>query len=71
MRLTADSVYLSEDVSQETLAQIDAATIYMPHPPEVAENEEASDEVRQILPFPTEPQPAASRICYLMLQQLN
>lgn len=68
VRLEADTVYLGEDVPRETLARIDATTIYMSHPPEVTEEDEALPE---ILPLPAEAQPTPERTCYLMFQQLN
>lgn len=74
--LRAETVYLAEDVSEETLAGINAATIYMPHPPEpdAADDEsdaDVSDTGRQILPLPDEPQPTPEKTAYLMLWQLE
>lgn len=80
VRLVAETVYLGEDVPEKTLAQIDAATIYMPHPPEPEapgedEEEEGTEEPetggKEILPLPSEPRPAPTRTLYLMLQQLE
>ncbi|MEE0510804.1 MAG: hypothetical protein UDG94_06200 [Peptococcaceae bacterium] len=45
VRLMADTVVLGEDVPDATLACIDAATIYMPHPPQMLETEATSDDV--------------------------
>lgn len=77
VRLHAETVVLGEDVSPETLAQIDAATIYMPHPPEpeTPEEEEGGDAAAEgpvILPLAELAlQPAATRNAYLMLSQLE
>ena len=76
VRLRAETVVLGEDVPPETLAQIDAATIYMPHPPETETPEEEAAETsiegRQILPLAALPaQPAPERWCYLILGQLE
>jgi len=74
VRLRAETVVLGEDVPPETLARIDAATIYMPHPPETETPEEEAAETsvegRQILPLAALPaQPAPERWCYLILGQ--
>lgn len=76
VRLRAETVVLGEDVPPETLARIDAATIYMPHPPETETPEEEDAETpvegRQILPLAALPvQPAPERWCYLILGQLE
>ena len=76
VRLRAETVVLGEDVPPETLARIDAATIYMPHPPETETPEEEAAETpvegRQILPLAALPaQPAPERWCYLILGQLE
>ena len=76
VRLRAETVVLGEDVPPETLARIDAATIYMPHPPETETPEEEAAETsvegRQILPLAALPaQPAPDRWCYLILGQLE
>lgn len=74
--LRAETVYLAEDVPEETLAKIDAATIYMPHPPETdaADDEKEADVLDTgclILPLPDEPQPTPEKTAYLMLWQLG
>lgn len=76
VRLRAETVVLGEDVPPETLARIDAATIYMPHPPETETPEEEAAETpvegRQILPLAALPaQPAPERWCYLILGQVE
>lgn len=76
VRLRAETVVLGEDVPPETLARIDAATIYMPHPPETETPEEEAAETsacgRQILPLAALPaQPTPERWCYLILGQLE
>ncbi len=68
MRLQAETVTLGEDIPAETLARIEAATIYMPHPPDEAED--AAEET-VIRPLPDEEGPTPSDTAYLMLQQLD
>lgn len=71
VRLQATSVYLGEDVPLEVLAQIDAATIYLPHPPELESEDDAAPAISaELLPLPEAP-PAPLETRYLMLQQLQ
>ena len=71
MRLQAETVTLGEDIPAETLARIEAATIYMPHPPDEAEDESPAAEETVILPLPDEEGQPPSDTAYLMLQQLD
>lgn len=68
MRLSADTVVLGKDVPDTTLAAIDAAFIYMPHPPETA-----ADDTQEtvILPLDELVREPAGKTAYLMLQQLE
>lgn len=68
MRLSAETVVLGEDVSETTLAALEATTIYMPHPPEVADGQEAEIVILPLAELVREP---ASKTAYLMLQQLE
>ena len=70
MRLTAETVTLGEDVDTDTLVRIEADTIYMPHPPEAADEDADQETGPTILPLPEE-EDAPVRTAYLMLQQLD
>lgn len=82
VRLSAETVVLGEDVSEDTLARIAADTIYMPHPPEAetpdettepadAEPPSAAADGPTMLPLSELSQPAPTKTAYLMLWQLD
>ena len=82
VRFSAETVVLGEDVSEDTLACIDADTIYMPHPPETETPDEttanadtelppAAADGPTILPLSELSQPAPTKTAYLMLWQLD
>lgn len=70
MRLTAETVTLGEDVDTDILARIEADTIYMPHPPEAADEDADQETGPTILPLP-DTETVTVRTAYLMLQQLD
>ena len=81
VRLSAETVVLGEDVSEDTLACIDADTIYMPHPPETETTDETTETADAepmaavdgptMLPLSELSQPAPTKTAYLMLWQLD
>lgn len=65
VKLRAETVYLGEDVPVDTLKQIEATTIYMPHPPKDAKGLPA------ILPLKAQAEAGATKYRYLTLQQID